>query len=301
VAVEYLDHPRPLAFAHRGGAGHQPENSWRAFEYAAQLGYAYLETDTRSTSDGKLIAFHDAELDRVTDRAGQVNKLTWKEVSAARVHGTEQIPLLEDLLGTFPELRFNIDLKDEGTIGPLASVLKRTAAWDRVCVASFSGARLLAAQRSLDRQICLAVTPAAIAAMRFLGLPGKEMARRLAGLGARCAQVPRQIATRGLIRRAHEVGLDVHVWTLNTREEIERALDLGADGVMTDDIVLLRDVLAERGQWHPRVAAALTSATARGASGFCESSRGEAKEGRSPSVLGGCRGVVTPQATLKYG
>jgi glycerophosphoryl diester phosphodiesterase len=91
--------------------------------------------------------------------------------------------------------------------------------------------------------------------MRFLGLPGKEMARRLARQGARCAQVPRQIATRGFIRRAHEVGLDVHVWTLNTREEIERALDLGADGVMTDDVVLLRDVLAERGQWHPRVAA----------------------------------------------
>jgi glycerophosphoryl diester phosphodiesterase len=184
-----------------------------------------------------------------------VSKLTWKEVSAARVHGTEEIPLLEDLIGTFTELRFNIDLKDEGTIGPLASVLKRTASWDRVCVSSLSGARLLAAQRSLDRPICLAVTPAAIAGMRFLGLAGKEMARRLGVCGARCAQVPRQIATRGFIKRAHEVGLDVHVWTLNTRAEMERALDLGADGVMTDNVVLLRDVLAERGQWHPRVAA----------------------------------------------
>ncbi|MGH3252740.1 MAG: glycerophosphodiester phosphodiesterase family protein [Trebonia sp.] len=255
MAVEYLDHPRPLAFAHRGGAGHRPENSWRAFEYSAQLGYAYLETDTRSTGDGKLIAFHDAELDRVTDRTGPVSGLTWKEVSTARIDGTDQIPLLEDLIGTFRELRFNIDLKDEGTIGPLAGILKRTASWDRVCVTSFSGARLLAAQRSLDRPICLAVTPAAIAAMRFLGLPGMEMARRLARCGAQCAQVPRRIATRGFIRRAHEVGLDVHVWTLNTREAIERALDLGADGVMTDDVVLLRDVLAERGQWHPRVAA----------------------------------------------
>jgi glycerophosphoryl diester phosphodiesterase len=255
VAVEYLDHPRPLAFAHRGGAGHQPENSWRAFEYAVQLGYAYLETDTRSTSDGKLIAFHDAELDRVTDRTGQVSKLTWKQVSAARIGGTEEIPLLEDLLGTFPELRFNIDLKDQGTIGPLAGMLKRTAAWDRVCVTSFSGARLLAAQRSLDRPICLSITPAAIATMRYLGLPGQAIARNLVRSGARCAQVPRQIATRAFIRRSHEVGLDVHVWTLNTREEIERALDLGADGVMTDDVVLLRDLLAERGQWHPRVAA----------------------------------------------
>jgi glycerophosphoryl diester phosphodiesterase len=255
VAALYLDHPRPLAFAHRGGAAHNLENSWPAFEYAARLGYAYLETDARSTADGKLIAFHDADLGRVTDRAGQVRQLRWNEVSAARIGGSADIPLLEDLLGSFPELRFNIDLKDEGTVAPLAGVLKRTAAWDRVCVTSFSGARLLAAQRSLDRPVCLAVTPAAIAGMRFLGLAGKEMARRLGACGARCAQVPRQIATRGFIRRAHEVGLDVHVWTLNTREEIERALDLGADGVMTDDVVLLRDVLAERGQWHPRVAA----------------------------------------------
>jgi glycerophosphoryl diester phosphodiesterase len=255
VAVDYLDHPRPLAFAHRGGAGPQPENSWRAFEYAAKLGYAYLETDARSTADGRLIAFHDAELGRATDRTGPVSGLSWREVSAARIGGTERIPLLEELIGGFPELRFNIDLKDEGTIAPLAAVLKRTAAWDRVCVTSFSGARLLAAQRLLDRPVCLAVTPAAIVAMRYLGRPGQAMARRLVRSGARCAQVPLRIVTREFIRRAHQVGLDVHVWTLNTREEIERVLDLGADGVMTDDVVLLRDILAGRGQWHPRVAA----------------------------------------------
>src|SRR3984957_3175705 len=146
VAAPYLDHPGPLAFAHRGGAAHNPENSWPAFEYAARLGYSFLETDARSTADGKLIAFHDADLGRVTDRSGQVKQLTWKEVAAARIGGSAEIPLLEDLLGAFTGLRFNIDLKDEGTIGPLAGVLKRTAAWDRGCVTSFSGARLLPAQ-----------------------------------------------------------------------------------------------------------------------------------------------------------
>ena len=160
VSAEYLDHPRPLAFAHRGGAARQPENSLLAFENAARLGYAYLETDARSTADGKLIAFHDADLNRATDRTGQVRRLPWREVSAARVNGTASIPLLEDVLGTFPELRFNIDLKDAGTIEPLAGVLKRTLAWDRVCISSFSGRRLLAGQRSLDRPVCLAVTPA---------------------------------------------------------------------------------------------------------------------------------------------
>ncbi len=254
MAVPYLEHPRPIAFAHRGGAAHHPENSWPAFEYAVKLGYAYLETDAHSTADGKLISFHDAELDRVTDQTGEVCKLSWQQVSAARIAGTEPIPLIEDLLGTFPALRFNIDLKDPGTIEPLNGVLKRTGAWDRVCVTSFSGSRLLAAQRSLDRPVCLAVTPAAIAAVRYLGHPGRAMATRLARSGAQCAQVPPRIATREFIRRSHELGLHVHVWTLNSRKEIEHALDLGADGVMTDDVVLLKDILSERGQWHPRVA-----------------------------------------------
>jgi glycerophosphoryl diester phosphodiesterase len=250
--MAYLDHTRPAAFAHRGGSAHHPENSWPAFEYAVKLGYAYLETDARSTSDGALLAFHDKTLDRVTDSSGQVSSMTYQQVSAARIGGKEPIPLIEDLLGTFSDLRFNIDLKDSGTIESLARVLKRTAAWDRVCVTSFSGRRLLAAQKILERPVCLAVTPAAIAAVRYAGFPGRAMAARLARSGAQCAQVPRQIATREFIRRSHELGLHVHVWTLNTREEIEHALDLGADGVMTDDVVLLRDILIERGQWHPR-------------------------------------------------
>jgi len=52
--------------------------------------------------------------------------------------------------------------------------------------------------------------------------------------------------------RAHALGLDVHVWTINDRAAMIRLLDLGADGIMTDDIETLRDVLIERGQWHPR-------------------------------------------------
>jgi glycerophosphoryl diester phosphodiesterase len=253
VAVAYLDHPRPAAFAHRGGSAHNPENSWPAFEYAVNLGYAYLETDARSTSDGALIAFHDPTLERVTDGTGQISKLTYKQVSAAKIGGKEQIPMVEDLLGTFKDLRFNIDLKDAGTIDSLVGVLRRTGAWDRVCVTSFSGKRLLRAQRLLDRPVCLAVTPAAFVAVRYAGHPGRALAARLARSGAQCAQVPRQIATPAFIRRSRELGLDVHVWTLNTREEIESALDLGVDGVMTDNLVLLREILTERGQWHPRV------------------------------------------------
>jgi glycerophosphoryl diester phosphodiesterase len=228
----------------------------RAFEYSAGLGYLYLETDARSTADGKVIAFHDATLDRATDRSGAVSRLPWREVRAARISGTDEIPLLEDLIGTLPEHRFNIDMKDVGTTRLINETLRRTGAWDRVCISSFSGRRLLAAQRSLDRPVCLALPPVPMLSVRCLGLPGEALAARLARFGVRCAQVPRQVATRGFIRRAHALGLDVHVWTLNTREDITAALDLGADGVMTDDVLLLRDILTERGQWHPGPAAA---------------------------------------------
>ncbi len=71
--------------------------------------------------------------------------------------------------------------------------------------------------------------------------------------GAQCAQVPMRIATRRFIGRSHDLGLQVHVWTLNTRAQIERALDMGADGVTTDEVDLLRGILTERGQWHPAV------------------------------------------------
>src|ERR1039457_1115811 len=125
----FLDHPRPLAFAHRGGAAHAPENSWRAFEHAVGLGYGYLETDLQATSDGVLVAFHDRTLDRVTSRTGRIARMTHRELSGALIGGTEPIPLLEDLLAAWPDVRFNIDLKDSPAVRPLAKVLRRTAAW----------------------------------------------------------------------------------------------------------------------------------------------------------------------------
>src|ERR1039457_6360683 len=185
----FLDHPRPLAFAHRGGAAHAPENSWRAFEHAVGLGYGYLETDLQATSDGVLVAFHDRTLDRVTSRTGRIARMTHRELSGALIGGTEPIPLLEDLLAAWPDVRFNIDLKDSPAVRPLAKVLRRTAAWDRVCVVSFSASRLRAARRVFDRQGCMAASIIGTAVGRLGGPhvhPGggpARAARRLARRG----------------------------------------------------------------------------------------------------------------------
>jgi glycerophosphoryl diester phosphodiesterase len=283
VATAFLDHPGPLAFAHRGGSAHAPENSWRAFEHAVGLGYEYIETDAQATADGVLVAFHDRTLDRVTGQPGRVSRLTLKDLAGVRVGGTEPIPVLEDVLAAWPDVRFNIDLKDTPAVAPLAGVLRRTNAWDRVCVVSFSASRLRAARRALDRPVCMAASPLGTALVR-LGAPPvprgrsgqrpaaagpmnaaarrpggaarrppRPLAERLAGTGVRCVQVPVPVATPSFIRRAHRLGLQVHVWTVNDRPTMAALLDRGADGIMTDDTVALRGVLASRGQWHPRV------------------------------------------------
>lgn len=250
--VAYLDHALPIAFAHRGGAAHQPENSWAAFEHAIALGYTHLETDARATRDGILLAFHDRTLDRVTDRKGRIARMPYRDVAGARIGGTEPIPLIEDLIGAWPDLRFNVDLKDVPAIRPMMEVLRRTASWDRVCVTSFSARRLHAARALLDRPVCMALSPAGVAALRLTGgIPrfGDALAAMLASTGVACAQIPLQVATPSFIRKAHDAGLQVHLWTLNRRQDMERALDLGADGIMTDQTVMLRDLLTERGLW----------------------------------------------------
>ncbi len=274
MATAFLDAPGPLAFAHRGGAAHAPENSRRAFEHAVGLGYRYLETDLQATADGVLVAFHDKTLSRVTGVDGRVSRFRYADLSGALIGGTEPIPVLEDLLAAWPDVRFNLDVKDVSAIAPLPEVLRRTNAWDRVCVVSFSASRLRATRRALGRPVCMAASPLGTAVVRFGGPrgrhdrpgPGQQAPRQpapprqqwpltdwLTRTGVRCVQVPAQMATPPFISRAHALGLQVHAWTVNDRPTMERLLDLGADGIMTDETVALREVLTARNQWHPRI------------------------------------------------
>lgn len=246
---EFLDHPGTLAFAHRGGAGDWPENTMPAFEGAVRLGYRYVETDVHVTLDGKLVAFHDERLDRVTDRSGRIAELTWDEVRRARVDGREPIPLLEDLLGTFPDLRVNIDPKHDTAVRPLAETLRRTASVSRVCVGAFSDRRLARLSALLGPGLCTSLGPAGVTRLRVAST-GVPAGRFRAG----CAQVPSRVGARTLVdaafvRVAHRLGLQVHVWTIDDPDEMGALLDLGVDGIMTDRPAVLREVLERRGQW----------------------------------------------------
>ncbi|MGH3594268.1 MAG: glycerophosphodiester phosphodiesterase family protein, partial [Pseudonocardiaceae bacterium] len=141
----FLDGPLPRAFAHRGwhlGELAGMESSLAAFRRAAAEGYRYLETDVRATRDGVVVVIHDATLDRTTDSSGDIEKLDWAAVRTARVAGREPICRLSDLLEELPGMLLNIDVKADSAVAPVLDLLHRARRWDRVCLASFSEARL---------------------------------------------------------------------------------------------------------------------------------------------------------------
>jgi glycerophosphoryl diester phosphodiesterase len=249
-AHPYLDWPGPIAFAHRGGASEAPENTLPAFAHAIGLGYRYLETDVHVTADGELLAFHDDRLDRVTDQTGALAALPWSTVRTALVDGREPIPRFEDLLEAFPEARFNVDPKHDAAVEPLADVILRTGSVGRIGVGAFSDKRL-DRLRELVPGLCTSMGPRQVARL----VAASKRFPFVGNLTAPIAQVPTHqgpipIVTPAFVAAAHGRGIQVHVWTIDDRPEMERLLDLGVDGVMTDRPQVLKDVLVARGQWH---------------------------------------------------
>ena len=251
--IGFLDGTPPRAFAHRGwhvGELAGLENSMAAFQRAFDEGFRYLETDVRLTSDGQLIAFHDARLDRVTDRQGLVGAMPWREVRQARIGGTEPIPLMAELLDAFPTAFFNIDAKSDAAAAPLVDLVMKSGSAARVCLGSFSDRRLAAIRAACGPEVATSMGSREI----FRLVRASALQRRFE-LPARAAQVPVgmrgvPIVTPRFIGRAHAAGLEVHVWTIDDPLEMRRLLTLGVDGIMTDRPELLRDVLRERGEWQ---------------------------------------------------
>ncbi len=251
----YFD-TRFAALAHRGGylaaEDRARENTLYAFTKAVEFGYRYLETDVHLSSDGVLFSFHDDTLDRVTDGTGVPDRLPWSELSTVRVAGRDPIPTLDELLESLPEARFNVDLKVPQAVAPLARALDAHAAHDRVCVGSFSASRIHAFRRLVGTRVATASGPIGVAGYAYaLGV------RRIVRSPGVALQIPIRtwhdrvpVVTGGLIRTAHRAGRRVHVWTINDRTEMERLIDLGVDGLVSDRIDVLAEVLADRGLWE---------------------------------------------------
>ncbi|PYG00530.1 glycerophosphoryl diester phosphodiesterase [Georgenia satyanarayanai] len=257
--AHYLDRPGPAALAHRGGGAEVAENSRAALEHAEALGYRYVETDVHRTADGVVVLQHDPTLDRTTTGHGPLSALTWEQAARLRDHSGGRLVRLDEALADFPRLRLNIDLKEDGVVGPALRTIAEAGAGDRVCLASFSDRRLQVVRRVTQGRVATSLgrqETARLVAAATLGVPARGVPTPSGTTTDRavCVQVPVRhrgitVVTPAFVDRAHRLGLEIHVWTIDDAPTMHRLLDLGVDGLVTDRPTVLRAVLRTRGDW----------------------------------------------------
>ncbi|GAB47553.1 glycerophosphodiester phosphodiesterase family protein [Mobilicoccus pelagius] len=251
--MAYADATGPIALAHRGGGGSAPENTLAAFALSTGLGFRYLESDLRLTADGRLVCFHDATLDRVTDARGPVAARTLEELRRIRVEGRETIPTLEEALEAFPDTYFSVDLKDARAIGPLVDVLRRPGVADRLCIAGAWGGWLREVRREVPAVATTlgwrSLTTLVACARAGVRPPWDIATAPFAHVPVRLGRV--RVHVERVLEMAHGLGVRVVTWTVDDAPTMHRLLDVGVDAVITDRPDVLRAVFVGRDLWEP--------------------------------------------------
>ena len=266
-----------FGFVHRGGDEEKTENTLEAFQYSSNLGFVFMETDVQSTSDGRVVIFHDADLKRIAGIDKKIKDLTFDEVTNIDLINGGKIPSLEETLFSFPNLRFNIDIKTNSAVEESIKIIKSQEALTRVCLASFSNKRIRRIRKLAGSQSCTSMSQLEVVNAIFHVLAenlgsGINLRRKMRGDETYfkskwmrttipfngipdCAQVPVgqwgiPIVTQSFIRIMNLLGKFVHVWTIDEPEEMNRLIDLGVDGLMTDKPSILKSTLIDRGLFN---------------------------------------------------
>lgn len=242
----------PEIIAHRGGLWPgMSENTFEAFSAAAAAGVEWMETDVHASADGVLFAAHDTDLDRIAGLAHTIRELPAAELDQVELLAGGRLPRLESLVVALPEVRWNIDVKAAHSIGPMIRFVHNFHAADRIRLASFDSATLRRLRIALPGvRTSTGTTETALFALgRIPGVPEHGVAPLSPGVDA--LQVPTTfkripVVTADFVDRAHRSGLLVHVWTINDEATMRSLLDLGVDGIVTDDVELGLEVLAGR-------------------------------------------------------
>lgn len=232
-----------------------------AFERAIELGVDALEMDVHLTGDDQLIVTHDPDARRMA-----ATPLKWDELDLAEAQrldvgwgfvaadGTRpfagqgiSVPRFEDVLDAFPTVRVNVDIKGDRAVAKMIALVTAKQAVDRVTIASFQTATAVSVRRKgFTGETALSQ----LEVMTLLGLPA-VLWRSLPYTGS-AAQVP---VAHGAIRfdrpafvaKCHSLGLRVDYWVVDDPAEAKRLLDLGADGIMTNDPMAIRPLFAPQG------------------------------------------------------
>ena len=256
---------RLQVIAHRGGADVAPEGTLLLFRQADSLGADVLELDLRRSADGALVVFHDRRVHRVTEDTGRVDRLTLARLQALdagyrwspdgglthpyRGQGL-RIPSFDEFLSAFPGRRLLVELKSgrQDSAQRLCDELRSHGMESRAIVASFRHQTL-----SAFRDACPEVATSASA--REVGIDWGLRTLRLDGLvepDFDAYHVPESagpidLVTPRFVERARRRGLPVQVWTVNRGQDMERLIDTGVDGIVTDRPGRLIQLLRQRG------------------------------------------------------
>lgn len=255
MTVPYLGVEHPIRFAHRGSRMLWPENTVYAFAKAVELGYRYIETDVRISRDRHVVVFHDASLERTTNGSGKVSD--WdledlRKLDAAYHFDLEGhhplrgtgigISTLREVFEQFPEAHFNIDLKGAGMEWPVADVIRDAGRVESTMIGSFIGHRTAKFRRITGGEVATSAGPREAMAMWIASRRGRSVRKAAAAY-----QLPFNYKSlpidRKFVAAIHAAGAQVHFWTVNDKPNMERLLELGADGIITDRPDLLNEVL----------------------------------------------------------
>ncbi len=256
LAVPVPDYPyfnpdKFLVIAHRGGRSLGPENTLYTFQRAVDLGVDVLEMDVHRTKDGQLVVLHDATLDRTTNGTGPVDRYTLAELKKldAAYHWSPNgksfplrgqglsIPALSEVFEAFPQMRLNVEIKDAGQteLSSFCRLIHDSGMSPKVMVASFESGAL-----RKFRSVChgIATSAGASEVMWFYALQKMHL-ESIYSPAAQALQVPLtygdlKVVTKRFVEAAHACNLKVHVWTINDVDEMQKLLQLGVDGIMTD-------------------------------------------------------------------
>ena len=223
-----------------------------SFAFAVARGARYLEMDVHATSDGTVVVIHDSTLDRTTDGQGAVAAHTSEQITRLDAgywftHDGEsfpyrgqgiRVPTLDSVLSAFPDQCFNIEIKQEAPpiVDAVVRVLECAGARDRVLLAAQRDSIMNTIRKAVGNQFATGMSVGDVTEFmdRFARNDWEDY--RPPG---RALQIPTrfeeiELVTRETVSAAHRVGLEVHVWTINDAAEIQRLLDLGVDGIMSD-------------------------------------------------------------------
>ena len=239
-----------MGFAHRGASDLSRENTLDAFSFAYKLGFRNFELDVQASADADVFVCHDNNLNRILGEPLKLSRLSSHEIKTLEITHGYKIPSLTNLLEEFPDVNLNIDAKSWRVVNPLCKVIESTNSHDRICIGGFSDLRVYSIIRRLGPTVCYSLGPVGVSYC-YLGFLVKNNLTFNAG----CLQIPETVLgydflSKKFIEFAHDIGLLVHIWTINDESKMRKLIELGVDGIMTDNCVGLKKVMQEYRLWN---------------------------------------------------